>query len=193
MFFFKKDKKDWAKATDWDLAQGCASNNRMAQEALYRRFFGAMSGYCSRYTDGDETKTLEILNDGFLRVFKKIHTFEGKGSLEGWVRKLIFNAIADYFNHHKKYFDNVLIGDDFFPTHQKADTEGGHFREIFEHDLAYLQNLLPPATRQVFQLYAVEGYKHEEIALQLGISVGTSKWHLAQAKTRLKEILAKND
>lgn len=193
MFFFKKAKKDWAKATDWELAQGCTNNERMAQEALYRRFFGAMSRYCSRYTDGDETKTLEILNDGFLRVFKKIHTFEGKGSLEGWIKKLIFNAISNYFSHHKKYFDNVLVGDDFLPIHENAGTDGGNFREIFEHDLAYLQNLLPPATRQVFQLYAVEGYKHEEIALQLGISVSTSKWHLAQAKTRLKEILAKND
>lgn len=193
MFFFKKDKKDWAKATDMELARACADNNRLAQEALYRRFFGAMLRFCLRYTNGDESKAVEILNDGFLRVYKKIYTFEGKGSLEGWVRRLIFNAIAEYFKANKKYFDNILLGDDTIPAHQGAVTEGGVFQEIFDYDWTHLQNLLPPATRKVFQLYAVEGYKHEEIATTLGISVSTSKWHFAQAKERLREILSKKD
>lgn len=193
MLFFNKNKKDWTTVTDWDLAQGCVNNNRGAQEALYRRFFASMLRYCLHYTNGDESKALEILNDGFLRVFKKIYTFEGKGSLEGWVRRLIFNAIATYFESNKKYIDNVLLGDDLFVPSQNKTAEGEGFAEIFEYDWGYLQNLLPPATRQVFHLYAIEGYKHEEIATQLGISVGTSKWHFAQAKARLKEILSKNN
>jgi RNA polymerase sigma-70 factor (ECF subfamily) len=172
--------------SELELARACATNNRLAQEALYRRYFEKMFRMCLKHAHGDEERALEMTNDGFLRVFKKIETFKGAGSLEGWVRKLVFHAISDYYQTNKKYFDLIELTDDAGET---AAPTGGVFQNIFLDDVLQSLDILPPATRQVMQLYAVEGYKHEEIAAQLGISVGTSKWHLSAARERLKKIL----
>jgi RNA polymerase sigma factor (sigma-70 family) len=172
-----------------DIAQRCAKNERQAQEMLYRRFFQPMMQMCLRYTDGDRDRALEILNDGFLRVFKKIHLFEGRGSLEGWIRKLVFHAVSDYYKANDAYLKNVVF--DEFPvenTPKSRETEGA-FSTLFFEDLLVLVDFLPPATREVFKLYAVEGFSHAEIGEKLGITTGTSKWHLSEARNKLKVLL----
>ena len=172
-----------------DIAKRCAQNERQAQEHLYRRFFPPMLQMCLRYTDGDRDRALEILNDGFLRVFKKIHLYEGRGSLEGWIRKLIFHAVSDYYKANNSYLKNVVF--DEFPVEMQPksrDTEGA-FSTLFFEDLLTLVDYLPPATREVFKLYAVEGFSHAEISAQLGITTGTSKWHLSEARSKLKTLL----
>ncbi len=174
-----------------DIAKRCAANERQAQELLYRRFFTPMMQMCLRYTDGDKDRALEILNDGFLRVFKKINLFEGRGSLEGWIRRLVFHAVSDYYKANNNYLKNVIF--DEFPVENQPksrDTEGA-FSNLFFEDLLVLVDYLPPATRQVFKLYAVEGFTHAEISEQLGITTGTSKWHLSEARNKLKTLLEK--
>ncbi len=113
-----------------DIAKRCAANERAAQELLYRRFFQPMLQMCLRYTDGDKDRALEILNDGFLRVFKKIHLFEGRGSLEGWIRRLVFHAVSDYYKANDAYLKNVVF--DELPIENQSNilskhenTEGG--------------------------------------------------------------------
>ena len=172
-----------------DIAKRCADNERQAQELLYRRFFQPMLQLCLRYTDGNRDRALEILNDGFLRVFKKIHLYEGRGSLEGWIRKLVFHAVSDYYKANNNYLKNIVFED--IPTEslpKSRDTEGA-FSTLFFEDLLVLVDYLPPATREVFKLYAVEGYSHAEISEQLGITTGTSKWHLSEARSKLKVLL----
>lgn len=168
--------------TEEQLVKGCVANNRFYQEALYRRYFPAMLRMCMRYTQ-DRDVAMDILNAGFLRVFKKIDTFAFKGSLEGWVRRLIFHSLSDYFRNQNQsvYFLDVEERD--------APVREASTNNLYFEDLIKLVDMLPDATRQVFYLYAIEGYSHAEIGEQLGISDGTSKWHLSTARKKLKELI----
>ena len=145
---------------------------------------------CLRYTNGDKERALEILNDGFLRVFKKINTFSFKGSLEGWIRRLVFHAISDYFKQNKAYLDSVVFSE-VLPEAKMPQYTEGVLSELYYDDLLKVIDLLPPATCKVFTLYAIEGLNHAEIGEQLNISVGTSKWHLSSAREQLRILLDK--
>lgn len=176
-FFGKK------KYTEQELVEGCACNERRAQEALYRRFFPEMLRMCRRYTR-DEDTAIEIVNNGFLRVFKKIHTFAFKGSLEGWVRRLVYHSMADYFRENARYLHFLV-----FEEHDGSVPERGH-EAFYEEDILRAVRSLPPVSQEVFRLYAIEGYSHAEIAENLNISEGTSKWHLSTARQKLREMLS---
>jgi RNA polymerase sigma-70 factor (ECF subfamily) len=139
-----------------------------------------------RYTN-DEDRALMILNYGFLRVFQKIKSYSFKGSFEGWVRKLVFHSISDYFRKESKYLKTIV-----FDIHDR-DVEGSVLPELFIEDLLKLVEKLPKATKEVFKLYAIEGYPHKEIGQKLNISEGTSKWHLSEARKKLKQILIQNN
>jgi RNA polymerase sigma factor (sigma-70 family) len=175
-FFGKK------KYSEQELVEYCAANDRRAQEALYRLFFAEMLRMCLRYTK-DQNTAMEIVNNGFLRVFKKIHTFGFKGSLEGWIRRLVYHSMADYYRENAKYL-HFLTLEDF----DQGVPERGN--EIFyEEDILRAVGTLPPMSQEVFRLYAIEGYSHAEIALTLQMSEGTSKWHLSTARQKLRELL----
>lgn len=168
--------------TDQELVEGCVRNDRRIQEAFYRRFFPEMLRMCMRYTR-DEDTAIEIVNNGFLRVFKKLHTFAFKGSLEGWVRRLVYHSMADYFRDNARYLHFLVLEerDEIVP-------ERGN--DIFyEEEILKAIGTLPPVSQQVFRLYAIEGYSHAEIAENLGMSEGTSKWHLSTARQKLREML----
>lgn len=169
---------------------GCVRNERFYQELLYRRHFPTMMRMCMRHTNGDEDRALEILNDGFLRIFKKLDTFEFKGSLEGWIRRLIFHAISDYFKSNKSYIENTVFENDTLPLQIVAAEVSD---QLYYEDLLKLVDTLPPATREVFQLYAIDGFSHNEIADKLLISVGTSKWHLSTAREKLRILINNNN
>lgn len=182
--------------TEAEIIAGCARNERAFQEILYRQHFAVMMQMCLRYTNGDKDRAFEILNDGFLRVFKKIHLYEAKGSLQGWIRRLIFHAISDYFKSNNRYLSSVVLEEQ--DAHDALHTEGGHHNsppilgQLYFEDLLKMVDRLPPATREVFQLYAIEGFTHPEISEQLNISVGTSKWHLSAAREKLKLMINEN-
>jgi RNA polymerase sigma factor (sigma-70 family) len=168
--------------TDETLVEGCTLNDRRAQEALYRRFFPTMLRMCQRYAR-DEDTAIEIVNNGFLRVFKKIHTFAGKGSLEGWIRRLVYHSMADYYRNNARYL-HFLVLDDY--DHNIPTREDHH---LHEKDILKAVYTLPEVSQEVFRLYAIEGYSHAEIAEQLGMSEGTSKWHLSTARQKLRTLL----
>jgi RNA polymerase sigma-70 factor (ECF subfamily) len=164
------------------LVKGCVANNRFYQEMLFRRYFPAMMRMCMRYTD-DRDVAMEIVNAGFLRVFKKIETFAFKGSLEGWIRRLVFHSLSDYFRNQNQpvYFLDVEDRD--------APVREASTNNLYWEDIIKLVDMLPDATRQVFYLYAIEGYSHVEIGEQMHISDGTSKWHLSVARKKLQELI----
>ena len=168
--------------TEEELVTGSAANDRRAQEALYRRFFPEMLRMCLRHTR-DENIAIEIVNTGFLRVFKKIHTFAFKGSLEGWVRRLIYHCMADYFRDNARY-SHFLVFEE--KDEQVPERSPDRF---YEEDILKVIRKLPPVSQEVFRLYAIEGYNHAEIAELLGMSEGTSKWHLSTARHKLREQL----
>ncbi len=173
------------KYTEQELVEGCADNDRRAQEALYRLFFPEMLHMCRRYTR-DEDTAIEIVNNGFLRVFKKIHTFAFKGSLEGWIRRLVYHSMADYYRNNSRYLHFLV-----FEERDEAVPERGH-ESFYEEDILRAVYTLPPVSQEVFRLYAIEGYSHAEIAEHLSISEGTSKWHLSTARQKLRELLNQN-
>lgn len=176
MYFGKR------KYTEPELVAACAANDRYAQEALYRRFFPEMYRMCLRHTRNEDT-ALEIVNSGFLRVFKKIHTFAFKGSLEGWVRRLVYHSMADYFRENARYAHFLVFEE---KDEQVPEQCHDHF---YEADIMSVVQTLPPMSKEVFRLYAIEGYNHAEIAALLGISEGTSKWHLSTARQKLRDQL----
>lgn len=161
---------------------GCVQNDRLSQEQLYRRYFDTMLKFVLRYTE-DREEALEILNYGFLRVFKKLHLFSFQGSLEGWIRKLVFHSIADHFKSKSRSLHFLVMEERDKPIQDHT------IEKIYAEDILKMVDYLPPTTQEVFRLYALEGYTHVEIADQLKMSVGTSKWHLSEARRRLKEIL----
>lgn len=170
--------------TEQELVDGCAANDRRAQEALYRRFFPEMLRMVRRYTR-DEDTAIEVVNNGMLRVFKKIHTFAYKGSLEGWMRRLVYHCMADYYRENARYLHFLVLED-----HDQSVPERGH-ESFYEEDILKVVRTLPPTSQEVFRLFAIEGYSHAEIAEHLQISEGTSKWHLSTARQKLRDLLEK--
>lgn len=164
------------------MVAGCIENKRSYQELLYRRFYPNMIGMCLRYTQ-DKNLAMEIVNTGFLRVFKKLDTFKFNGSLEGWIRKIVYHSLADHFKKKSSKIHFLEI--------EKGDKPKNNFvlEGLYAADILKSVDKLPAATRRVFILYAIEGYKHQEIADELGISAGTSKWHLSEARKKLKDFL----
>ncbi len=168
------------KLSERELVAGCVRNERYCQEMLYRQFFPAMLRMCMRYTQ-DREVALEIINTGFLRVFQKLHTFSFNGSLEGWIRRLVFHSLSDYYKKNNRSLHFLSVEDRDAPISSEA------LSQLYLEDLMKLVDRLPDATQRVFVLYAIEGFTHEEIGDQLGISSGTSKWHLASARKKLKQ------
>ncbi len=161
------------------LIEGCKQNDRRAQEAIYRMYFPKMYGMCMRYLK-EEDRAIEVLNDGFLRVFQKVDTFGHHGSFEGWIRRIVYRCIMDHFKRHSKYRENVLL-----EVHEKQ-SNASVLEKLYTEDLLSLVKTLPPKAQRVFCLFALEGYSHKEIAEQLKISVGTSKWLLFNARERMQ-------
>ncbi len=170
------------KYSDQDLVEGCIQNDRYCQELLYRKYFDTMIRMCIRYTE-DREIAMEIVNNGFLRVFMKLNTFSFKGSLEGWIRKLVYHSLSEYYKKHSKYLQFIVLEDRDTSINEHA------LSKIYEEDLLKLVDKLPPATKEVFRLFAIEGFTHNEIAKMSNISEGTSKWHLSAARKKLKQLI----
>ncbi len=170
-----------------ELIAGCARNDRKCQEALYKRHFPVMMAMCMKHTR-DTDKALLILNDGFLKVFKRIDTFRHEGSLEGWIRRIVYTTMADYFKKENAYVKFMA----FELPEDRPTAETAHDKLAFD-DLIRLLDHVPDRSAEVFRYHAIEGYSHDEISQMMQISVGTSKWHLANAREKLKELLMTMD
>ena len=171
------------KSTDNELIQGCRQTNRLAQKFLYERFFGKMFGIAMRYTQNQE-EALEILNNAFLKVFTSLDKYEDNNNLAGWIAKIVFNTAIDHVRRNTKY-KQVMD----FNVENDASVGNDSLGNLQAEDLYRLIQKLPTSSRTVFNLYVVDGYKHKEISEMLNISVGTSKWHLANARKELQEMI----
>ena len=173
--------------TEIELVRGCIINDRMAQEQLYKQFHGPMASICMRYTR-NEHDAIEVLHSGFLKVFKNIDRFDSsKASLYTWIRTIMVNTAIDFLRQKNRWY--VSHGE-----LEKVET-GGIDPEAVDRlsvqELLKLVQQLPPATQAVFNLYVIDGYTHKEIGTLLGISDGTSKWHLSEARRLMQSYLLK--
>lgn len=140
-------------------------------------------GICLRYSRSRD-EAIEILNDGFIKILSKIDKYSPGLSFKGWLRKVMINTAIDYFRRNEKHYQSLDISHVQYES--SAETV---FDKLGEQDIIAAIQLLPPSYRMVFNLYVIEGFKHEEIANQLNISVGTTKSNLAIARNKLKRIL----
>jgi len=168
-----------------DLIHGCIDGDRRMQEELYRRFSPRMYAVCLRYA-GNSEEAQDILQEGFIKIFKKLDTFRSEGSFEGWIRRIFVNTAIEHFRR-KKYLQPV--------TEKEESTLEGNYLSVLdnlaERDILDLVQQLSPGYRTVFNMYVVEGYTHKEIGDIMGISEGTSKSQLSRAKVILQEMVKK--
>ncbi len=176
---------DLSKRKTEELVKGCINNERTAQEALYKLFYADMLRVCYSYLV-DKELAKEAFNTGFLKTFQSIQNFDiEKGELGGWIRKIMIYTSIDLCRKELKFTSatvNEQDEDEFFIPPSVLE------KLYFEDILANI-NLLPYATRTVFNLSVLDGFTHKEIGEQLHISEGTSRWHLAEAKKKLRELL----
>ncbi|MEO7308267.1 MAG: sigma-70 family RNA polymerase sigma factor [Ferruginibacter sp.] len=170
--------------------RGCALNERESQKMIYNSFYGYAMAICDCYAN-NEDDAVEILNDGFLKIFKEIHRFKPAytnevNSFKGWLRKIMVCTAIDHFRKNKKH---RVVGELDIAT-IKAHTNEENALEKLSYDeiIRFIQDL-SPAYRTVLNLFIIEGFSHEEIAEQLGIAVGTSKSNLAKARKQLQRII----
>lgn len=170
--------------TDEELVTGCIEKNPSAQKLLFERFSRKMMGVCLRYA-GRAEEAEDMLQNGFIRVFEKIETFRGSGSLEGWIRRIVVNESLTYLRKNKSMRLNIDIDDAKY-----AIPGSSHVSEnINEKDLLKMIQQLPIGFRTVFNMYAIEGYSHKEIAELLEISEGTSKSQYSRARMHLQNMI----
>jgi RNA polymerase sigma-70 factor (ECF subfamily) len=164
-----------------ELINGCISGDPLAQRQLYDRFSPKMFGVCLQYSnDSEEAK--DILQEGFIKVFRNLKQFKGKGSFEGWIRKIFINTALERF---RGKVNLIPVEEPIeIPTANLSDKI---ISELSAHDLLQMIQELSPQYRLVFNLYAIEGYTHVEISKKLKISVGTSKSNLSRARAILQE------
>ena len=172
------------------IVQGCVKANRQSQKVFYKRYYGYAMAICMRYCNSHED-ALEIVNDGFLKIFKNIEIFNSRyenyeASLIGWMKSIMIHTAIDYFRKSSKNKVVDEIEEMHFEITYSDETsiDRMSYKEILE-----LVQKLSPVYRAVFNLYVIDGFKHEEIAKQLNISVGTSKSNLAKAKMSIQKML----
>jgi RNA polymerase sigma-70 factor (ECF subfamily) len=168
------------------LLEGCIKGDRLAQRRFYEHFKGKMFMVCLRYADCREDAE-DMLQEGFVKIFRDLHQYQGQGSLEGWMRKVVVNVALYYLKKKKRLQLGDVEDSDWKQIHE---TEAQmHFQERLDMVLKMMQQL-PTGFRTVLNLYILEGYNHREISALLGISEGTSKSQLNRAKSALKEMIA---
>ena len=166
------------------IIKGCIAGDRASQKRLYDLYAHKMMGVCLWYARNRE-EAEEVLQDGFIRVFTYIHTYKGQGSFEGWIRKIVVNAALLKYRNKSKL--RAIVE---YNAEEHDIKESDTVLEMLDaKELIKLVQTLSPGYRMVFNLYVLEGLKHREIAELLGISEGTSKSNLADARLVLQKAL----
>lgn len=162
-----------------DIISQAAHNNRHAQQKIYSKYAPKMLAVCRQYIK-DLQQAEDIMITAFMKVFTNLKNFEHKGSFEGWVRRIMINECISYIRVHKKV---NFLEDEYY----KEETFNNIESHFSVEDIQTLIDSLPEGYKMVFNLYAIEGFKHQEIAKMLGINEGTSKSQLSHARKMLQE------
>ncbi len=168
-----------------DLLAGCLRNQRQSQELLYRQFYGYAMSVCLRYAPTREG-ALDVLNDGFLKVFTKLDQYDSGQPFKGWLRRILINTALDHYRQEARHMHHDTVEQaEATAISAAADAQS----QLAHEELLGLIQRLSPAYRLVFNLSVMDGFTHDEIAEQLGISVGASKSNLARARENLRQML----
>jgi RNA polymerase sigma factor (sigma-70 family) len=174
-----------------ELIQSCIKGDRRAEYQLFKLTFSYLMSICIRYTR-NEDRAREVLNIGFFKILSNLNKFEINSPFKPWIRRIMINTLINEYNKEQIHQKNILYVESYIETEDYSELNECLSRSNAEEIFDFIARLAP-ASRQVFNLYFIDGYKHKEIAELLGISEGTSKWHLNAAKEKLKEMLSKNE
>jgi len=170
-------------STDEELRRGCLKGDRRAQQVLYQRYYGKLLGIPMRYTN-DRKEANALLNQAFFQIFKSLEDYRETGSFAGWLSTITFRVAMDHLRMEQRYRERYrLETPEARPVYNEAESQL-QAEDIFR----YIQQL-PDYLQAVFSLYVIDGYKHEEIAAMVGITVSASKWRLAKARELLRAAL----
>jgi RNA polymerase sigma factor (sigma-70 family) len=175
------------RAKEEELIKGCLRQERSAQQRLYDLYSSKMYGICYRYVK-NPMEAEDVLITAFTKIFERIQQFKGDGSFEGWIRRIMVNEALTHLRKSRTMYLETEI--------EQAEREPDYDRladQLQAEDLLKMIGELPAGYRVVFNMYAIDGYSHKEIAEQLGISENTSKSQLSRARTYLQKVLAGHD
>ena len=166
------------------IIEGCKINDRRAQELLYKEFYVSMAALCIRYIN-NEQDAMDILNDGFLKIFRNIQSYNNtKAGIYTWMSRIMINTAIDFLRKRP-----VAFVADFSSIKEETAVENNIVQKINADALLSLIRQLPTATQLVFNLYAVDGFNYREISEMLKIGEGTSRWHISEARRQLKKLI----
>lgn len=168
-----------------DIIKGCRKKNRHSQNALYRLFYPYGMSICIRYTNNEE-EAISVVNDGFLKVFRNIKKYDLDYPFKPWFRTIIVNTAINHVKKQKKFKMEVRMEEAVNIPSREDILSRINYQELIE-----MVQSLSTAYRTVFNMYVIDGFKHEEIAKALNISLGTSKSNLTRARAKLQELVLK--
>lgn len=174
--------------TEEAILQGCLKNHAAAQKELYNRYSPKMLAACYRFAHSREDAE-DMLQEGFIKVFLQIHTFQNKGAFEGWIRRIIVHTCINHLKKNKRFNENV----DIIQAVSMQVREENIPSIVQAKQIVDCIRLLPLGYRTVLNLYAIEGYAHKEIAEMLDIEESTSRSQYTRARQMLEDILLKRN
>ena len=163
------------------IINGCIAEERSSQKKVYATCFPLMLAIVRRYIK-DEEEAMDVLNQGYIKIFKKIDQYHFGNSFEGWCKRIVINSALDHLRSNKRYKD-IFSFEAIMPTYQVYN-DGLNNMSISE--LMSIIDTISPVSKVVFNMFAIDGFSHKEIADHLSISVGTSKWHLSSARKQIQ-------
>jgi RNA polymerase sigma factor (sigma-70 family) len=172
--------------TEEAILQGCLKNNAAAQKALYEKYSAKMLVVCYRYAHNREDAE-DMLQEGLIKVFSQIHTFENRGALEGWIRRIVVHTCINILKKNKRFNESVdIIHASSLQVREESIPSIIQAKEVVE-----CIRMLPIGYRTVLNLYAIEGFSHKEIAFMLDIEESTSRSQYTRAKAMLEDVLVR--
>jgi RNA polymerase sigma factor (sigma-70 family) len=173
------------------IIQGCIDQNRRSQQEFYKIFYGYGAGICMRYSHKKDD-LVEIVNDGFLKVFKEFQSFKipnahFENTLRSWVRKIMINTSIDYYRKYVKYEPTIVDVDDKAESLEFVSETP--LEKLTYDEVVKLVHQLTPMYRVVFNMFVIDGLSHDEIAKELNISPGTSKSNLSKARINMMKLI----
>jgi len=176
------------------IINGCINTSRESQKEFYKLYYGFSMSVCMRYCDTYDD-AMEVVNDGFLKIFKSISSFNPRNnnyeaSLMAWMKSIMVHTAID---HYRKRKHDYLINDIEETHYEMSDNAESAIDAMTYKEIMAILQKLSPVYRTVFNLYVIDGYKHEEIAEQLNISVGTSKSNLSKARANIQKMLKESN
>lgn len=166
-----------------EVIKGCCRRERSHQNALYKLYYAYGMSICIRYV-GSEVEAISVLNEGFFKVYQNINKYDQSLSFKPWFRKILVNTAINYAKRQKKFLMEVNIEEV-----KSASTQEDILSQISYKELMGIVQSLSSAYRTVFNMYVIDGYKHHEIAKELGITISTSKSNLTRARVKLQEMV----